>query len=76
MLLEAFAYVASATTGGVISKALVKEKLLSTRFNIITINTVISLVFAFVILTIAATVETYVLGNATTYKNIIQCAFG
>jgi len=75
MLLEAFAYVGSATTGGVISKALTKEKLLSRRFTTITVNTIISLVFAFVILILAAIVETYVLGNATAYQTIIRQCF-
>jgi hypothetical protein len=75
MLLEAFAYVASATTGGVISKAVVKEKLLSKRFNYIIINTIISLVFTLLVLVIAVAVETWVLGNVTTYQTIIQQSF-
>ncbi len=75
MLLEAFSYVASATTGGVVSKAIIKEKLLSLRFNHIVINTIISLVFALVILLIAVTVETYVLGNVDVYQRIIRESF-
>ena len=75
MLLEAFSYVASATTGGVVSRAMTKEKLLSRRFNYVMVNTIISLVFALVILLIAVGVETYVLGNVDTYKTIIQQSF-
>ncbi len=75
MLLEAFAYIGSATTGGVISKAITREKLLSRRFNYIIINTVISLVFALVVLLIAVSVETYVLDNIDTYQRIIRESF-
>ena len=75
MLLEAFAYVASATTGGVVSKAMIKEKLLSKRFNYIIVNTIISLVFALIVLVIAVAVETYVLGNVETYQTIIRQSF-
>lgn len=76
MLLEAFAYVTSAATGGVVSKAILKEKLLSGRFNSIIVNTIISLVFAVVILLIAVAVETYVLGNVSMYQTIIRQSFG
>ena len=75
MILEAFAYIAAATTGGVVSKAIVREKLLSKRFNFIMINTIISLAFALFVLVIAIAVETYVLGNATLYRTIIQQSF-
>jgi hypothetical protein len=75
MILEAFAYLASATTGGVISRAIIKEQLLSKRFNYVIINTILSLVFAFIVLIIAVTIETYVLGNATSYQNIIRESF-
>lgn len=74
-ILEAFAYIASATTGGVISKAIIKEKLLSQRFNYILINTFISLAFAIIVLLMAVTVETYVLGNVETYQTIIRQSF-
>lgn len=76
MLLEAFSYIASATTGGVISRAVIKEKLLSKRFNFIIVNIIISFVFALVILLIAVSVETYVLGNVHTYQTIIRQSFG
>lgn len=75
MLLEAFAYVASATTGGVVSKAMIKEKLLSRRFNYIVVNTIISLIFALLVLLVAVAVETYVLRNVGTYQMIIRQSF-
>lgn len=75
MLLEAFSYIASATTGGVVSKAIIKEKLLSKRFNYIIVNTIISLVFALLVLLIAVAVETYVLGNVDAYRTIIKQSF-
>jgi len=75
MLLEAFAYIASATTGGVISKAVIKERIFSRRFNYITINIIISLVFALTILLIAVGIESYVLTNVDTYKLIIRQSF-
>lgn len=75
MLLEAFTYVVSATTGGVVSKAIIKEKMLSRRFNYIVVNTIISLVFALLVLLLAVAVETYVLGNVETYQVIIRQSF-
>lgn len=75
MLLEAFSYIGSATTGGVISRAVIKERLLSKRFNYIIVNIIISLVFALVILFIAVLVETYVLGNVSLYQTIIRQSF-
>jgi uncharacterized membrane protein SpoIIM required for sporulation len=75
MLLEAFAYIASATTGGVISKAVIHESLLSKRFNYIMTNTVISIIFALIVLVIAVCVETYVLGNVGMYQEIIRQSF-
>ncbi len=75
MMLEAFAYIASATTGGVISKAVVYEKLFSKRFNFIVVNTIISLIFALLVMILAVGVETYVLNNVETYQRIIKASF-
>ncbi|MDA1196947.1 MAG: stage II sporulation protein M [Nanoarchaeota archaeon] len=75
MILEAFSYVCAATAGGIISKGLLREEAFSERFNHILKNTIMFLVFALVVLVIAVTVETYVLGNAETYRRIIQESF-
>ncbi|MBD3164274.1 hypothetical protein GF323_03675 [Candidatus Woesearchaeota archaeon] len=75
MLLEAFSYIVAATTGGVVSNAMIKEKLASKKFNNIATNTVISLAIALIILLIAVAVETYVLGNVEVYKTIIRQSF-
>ena len=61
MLLEAFAYICSATTAGVISKALMRESPFSKKFNSILTNTAISLVFT--------------LENVDIYKEIIRQSF-
>ncbi|MBI2138959.1 stage II sporulation protein M [Candidatus Woesearchaeota archaeon] len=75
MILEAFSYVCSATAGGVISKGMLKERLFSPEFNRILRNTAVFMAFAFIILLVAVSVETYVLGNAATYRLIIQQSF-
>ncbi|MBI2140774.1 stage II sporulation protein M [Candidatus Woesearchaeota archaeon] len=75
MILEAFSYIMAATAGGVISKGLFKEKLFSKPWNRILYNTLAFAVFAFIVLLIAVAVETYVLGNAETYRLIIQQSF-
>jgi uncharacterized membrane protein SpoIIM required for sporulation len=74
-LLEAFAYISSAAAGSVLSKAMVGEKIMSDRFNNVIKGTVITLLFAFMILLIAVAVETYVLGNVKIYQTIVRHSF-
>ncbi len=75
MILEAFSYVCSGSAGGIISKGLLKESFMNQRFRQITKNTTIFLIFAFIILLIAAVIETYVLGNVRVYQNIVRQSF-
>ena len=72
MMMEAFSYFCSATSGGVISKGLLREKTLSKRFNHVIKNTLILFIFALLVLLVAVTVETWVLGNVTVYRTIIR----
>ncbi|MBI2128755.1 stage II sporulation protein M [Candidatus Woesearchaeota archaeon] len=75
MILEAFSYFCSASAGGIISKAIVKESFFSEKFLRIIKNTLILFVFAVIVLVIAVSIETYVLGNVEVYKIIIQRSF-
>jgi len=70
MMLEAFSYICSATSGGVISKGLIREKMFSSKFYRIIKNTLILFVFALLVLFVAVIIETYVLGNVTVYQTI------
>lgn len=75
MILEAFSYFCSASAGGVISKAIVRESFFSEKFLKIIKNTLILFVFAVIVLVIAVSIETYVLGNVEVYKIIIERSF-
>jgi hypothetical protein len=74
-LLEAFAYISSANAGGIISRGLITEKFLSERFNRVVKGTIITILFALIVLVIAVAAETYVLTNITTYQNIVRYSF-
>jgi len=75
MILEAFAYISAASAGGVISKGILREKFFSERFRYIIGNTIITLVFAVIILVIAVLAESYVLGNIGFYQKIVSYSF-
>jgi len=75
MILEAIAYISSASAGGVISKAFMKEKLFSERFDHILRNTLIVFIVAIAVLLLSVVVETYVLGNVEVYREIIKASF-
>ena len=75
LTLEAFAYISSATAGGVVSKGILKEKFFSERFLHIIKNTIILIIFAIIVLLVAVTAETFVLGNVGTYQTIIKQSF-
>ena len=75
MMLEAFSYICAATAAGILGKGMLREELFSERFNRILRNTVFFMIFALGVLLIAVTVETYVLGNADTYREIVRQSF-
>ncbi len=75
MILEAFSYISSATAGGIISKGIFKEKFMSKKFKTLTKNTFLLIVFAILILLVAVIIETYVLNNADTYREIVRLSF-
>lgn len=75
MIIEAFAYMCSATAGGVVSKAILREELFSLRFKHLAVNTIILVVFALIVLLIGALVETAVLTYSDTYRLIIRQSF-
>ena len=74
-LLEAFAYISAASAGGVISKGMIKEKLASLEFNRVVKGTLITLLFAILVLIVAVVVENYVLGNIRIYQEIVRYSF-
>jgi uncharacterized membrane protein SpoIIM required for sporulation len=74
-LLEAFAYISSATAGGVMSKGMISEKAMSKNFNRVIKGAAIALLFAILVLIIAVVVETYVLTNITFYQEIVRYSF-
>lgn len=67
MLGETTAYVSAAIVGGVVSKAVLREKMFSTKFNHIITDAGIFLGFAVVVIFLAAIIETKV----NTYKEIL-----
>jgi len=75
MIIEAFAYMCAATAGGTISKAIVKEKFLSSKFGVLVMNTLLLFFFALIVLAIGALVETAVLTYSDTYRLIIRQSF-
>jgi len=75
MILEAFSYISSATAGGIISKGLLKEKFMSDRFKTLLKNTILLVIFAILVLIIAVVIETFVLNNATIYREIVRLSF-
>lgn len=76
VLLEMSSYVIAVMSGTVISKALAKEKILSSKFGKILLLNLGVLLVAILVLVIAMLVETYVLKNFDTYQKIIQLSFG
>ena len=74
-ILEAFAYISAANAGGIISRGLVSERFGSPKFQRVLSGTIITLLFAIVVLFIAVSVETYVLGNIHIYQEIVRYSF-
>jgi uncharacterized membrane protein SpoIIM required for sporulation len=72
MMIEAICYFLAAISGSVISKDVLLEKLDSDRFMEVFSFNLYLLLAAVVFLLLGASVETFVLENATTYKTIID----
>jgi len=75
IIIEAFAYILAASAGGVISKALIREKISSPRFHNFLFNIVLLMIFAFIILSLGALIETALLSNVSQYSNIRRLAW-
>ncbi len=75
MFLEGFSYMLSAISGTTLSDGIVKERIGSDNFLVIAKYNLLLLLIAICVLAIGMIVETYVLGNFTTYRTIIQLAF-
>lgn len=75
MFLEGLSYMISAISGTTLSDGMVKEKISSTNFIVIAKYNLLLLLIGIGILAIGMIVETYVLGNFSTYRTIIQLAF-
>ena len=73
--LEGLSYMLSAISGTTLSDGFVKEELTSRNMFVILKYNALLLLVAIGVLAIGMIVETYVLGNFTTYRTIIQLAF-
>jgi len=73
--LETLSYVFAAISGGVISKDVLLEKFESKRFNEVFIYNFMLFLVAVIVLFLGALVETWVLGNITTYQEIIMQSY-
>jgi uncharacterized membrane protein SpoIIM required for sporulation len=63
MAFEAFAYFLGAISGGVLSKAVIREKLFSNRFNQIIKDSMMMFILAVIVVIIAALIEVYFTGH-------------
>jgi len=73
--LEGLSYMLSAISGTTLSDGIVREQMMSKRMKLVFKYGLILLGLALCVLAIGMIVETYVLGNFTTYRKIIQLAF-
>jgi len=73
--LEGLSYMLSTLSGTTLSDGIVKEELLSKKMGTIFKYNLILLLISIGVLAIGMMVETYVLGNFTTYRTIINIAF-
>lgn len=73
--LEGLSYMLATTSGTVLSDGLVKEKIASKNMWVIFKYNAMLFVASLAVLFLAMIVETYVLGNFTTYRRIIEIAF-
>ena len=74
MILEACSYFLAAIAGSVVSKDVLLENFASNRFTEVFGFNLYLLVFALVFLLLGALVETWVLGNISVYRQIIDMA--
>jgi len=73
--MEGLSYMVSTISGTTMSDGIVREKLLSNRMWLIFKYNLVLLLIGIGILFIGMVIETYVLGNFTTYRTIINLAF-
>lgn len=74
-LLEGLSYMLSTISGTTLSDGIVKEKIVSNKMLLILKYNLLLLLISIGVLAIGMLVETYVLGNFTTYRTIINLAF-
>lgn len=73
--LEGLSYMVSAISGTTLSEGAVREKLMTKRMWVVLRYSLLLLLIGIGILALGMLVETYVLGNFTTYRKIINIAF-
>lgn len=76
MILEALSYITAAISGGIISKDILIEKFDTSRFNTVFQYNFMLFLISLGFLLLGALVETFVLGNVTTYARIIALSYG
>ena len=75
MMIEILSYILAAVSGTMLSDGLVSERLTGLPFSNIMRRVIVLLVAALAVVVIGALVETFVLGNFTTYAKIITLSF-
>jgi len=73
--LEGLSYMVATISGTTLSDGLVREKMMSRKMGLIFKYNLILLLVSIAVLALGMIVETYVLGNFTTYRTIINIAF-
>ncbi len=73
--MEGLSYMLSAISGTTLSDGLVKQSITSPNMKLIWKYNLLLLAIAIGVLAVGMIIETYVLGNFTTYRTIIQIAF-
>ena len=71
MILEALSYFLSAISGGIISKAVIREKIFTKRFNHIIEDGLLMFVIAIAVLLIAMIIEAFVTGHVVNLFGLI-----
>ena len=71
LILEALSYILAAVSGGVVSKAVIREKIFSSRFNQIIQDGLMLFVLSIVVVFVAAYVEVFVTGFVVSLFGIV-----
>jgi uncharacterized membrane protein SpoIIM required for sporulation len=71
LILEALSYILAAVSGGVVSKAVIREKIFSTRFNQIVQDGLMLFIIAIIVLFVAVYIEVFIAGFVVSLFGIL-----